>query len=689
MCGIVGYLGQSEAYPILIEALQRDAQPFAVIRAKAGQWTIGAASDGRWVPLSRGGDPVLAAVQTLGEIRSAWQSGSPLALCGLGDGYVLSALAHHSPVLPLGRHQAVFVIEPDPQLLLAVLLLHDLSGPSGPIQQGRFGWFVGPDWPTRFENELLADLFLPFPESHVCQSTQYAQMEAVFQQTLAKLLEADRQAAQQTAAFYDSSGMDSAALSQLFSDRPPRRPRVLLITSRFTTVLQYSTADAAEALAKLGWETRTVIEPSPHHALRKHAMRWALAEFQPDLVLLIDHLRHEYEDVFPPRLPFVCWIQDHLSNLTSKEAGASVAIRDFVLTAIGTHFVQQHGYPPRQIVDLPNLARIPARPQSWISDGLDLAYLSNWSRTTDQIVQEVLARASASPQLRSIAEAAVAQVLGVYERGGCLATSRQVRRAVEQAQLDCGIGICDAQLLDGLVNLLWDRLNNHLYRHQALCWVADLARQGGIRFGIYGRGWEDHPHFAPYARGVVQPGADLENLVRSTRINLQLEPFACFTHPRLLAGVFAGGFFLIRDHPFNHLPQMLLDFLSDHVGDDVQTLQQARSAIAPQHRAELEAILSRCDAMSEQADPVQMARNWQRAGLLRPRRPAVANLADVLFADPLTLRDKVHRFLADEPLRRKTAGAMRGDLESRLSYEAGLQRACRQIGHLLRTEPCA
>ena len=133
---------------------------------------------------------------------------------------------------------------------------------------------------------------------------------------------------------------------------------------------------------------------------------------------------------------------------------------------------------------------------------------------------------------------------------------------------------------------------------------------------------------------------------------------------------------------------MLLDFLSDHVGDDVQTLQQVRLVIAPQHRAELEEILSRCDVLSEQADPVQMARNWQRAGLLRPKQPAVANLADVLFADPLTLRDKVRRFLADEPLRRQTAGAMRGDLESRLSYQAGLQRVCRQIGHLLRTEPC-
>ena len=93
------------------------------------------------------------------------------------------------------------------------------------------------------------------------------------------------------------------------------------------------------------------------------------------------------------------------------------------------------------------------------------------------------------------------------------------------------------------MNLFWQKLNNHLFRQQSLEWVTTIAQRRGWRLGLFGRGWEKHPRFAKFARGFVKPGADLEELVRSTRINLHLEPYACFTHPRLLSGLFAGGFF--------------------------------------------------------------------------------------------------------------------------------------------------
>ena len=59
----------------------------------------------------------------------------------------------------------------------------------------------------------------------------------------------------------------------------------------------------------------------------------ALAEFKPDLVFQIDHLRHEHGDMFPPNLPFVCWVQDHLPQPddAARRADAS-GRRDFVLT---------------------------------------------------------------------------------------------------------------------------------------------------------------------------------------------------------------------------------------------------------------------------------------------------------------------------------------------------------------------
>jgi hypothetical protein len=673
-------------YRVLMLAMADAPNRYAIVRGKGGRWTIAAAADAGGQSLSRGGDPVLATVQTLAEIKSTLQRGSPMSVCGIGDGYVLSALAGFSPKLPLGREQIVFVIEPDPQLVLTALLLHDFSGPDGAIRQQRFRWFVGQSWAKDFEQELQSDLFLQFPESHICQSSDYPTIDAVFHKVLDRLLEMDRRAGEESEKIY--SGATGQSLAELFSQRPSRPPRVLLITSRFTTVLQYSSAHAAEALAKLGWQTKTMIEPTPHHALRKLAMRHAINEFKPDLVLNIDHHRHEYEGVFPENLPFACWIQDHLPNLCTDAAGPKIGKRDFILTALGTHFVRQYKYPARQIVDLPNLARLAKRPASWKCDGPDLVYISNWSRTTEEIIGDCLAQTAAPPELHAITEKSIGLMLGTYDRGQWLATPSQIRALIHRAEKQCGYAISDPQLLDGLVNLLWNRLNNHLYRHQALQWVIDLAEEKKLNLSLYGKGWEGHPRLGRFARGFVKPGNDLEDLVRRSKINLQLEPFPCFTHPRLLSGVFAGGFFIARDHPFNHQPQKLLNFLAENFDSEVETTDQARAQIPPNRRDALEAILNQCAEMGDQADVVEMTRNWQRAGLLKIGGIAMAALPEISFDDPRTLRERVERFLCDEPLRLRTAAAIRQDLESRLSYEPGLARATKRIGEILRTESC-
>ena len=247
----------------------------------------------------------------------------------------------------------------------------------------------------------------------------------------------------------------------------------------------------------------------------------------------------------------------------------------------------------------------------------------------------------------------------------------------EAAQNERGRAIADPAVADDLVNLLWDRLNNHLYRHQALQWVADLAKRKDLSFGLYGRGWETHPQLHAFARGVVKPGEDLENLVRKSRINLQLEPFACFTHPRLLNGLFAGGFFLIRDHPFNRLPQRMLDFLAANVSDDAETVAQVRDAIAPENLEQFESLLTRCEAMSEQADPVQMTRNWQRAGLIASAKFRRALFGPEIFFKSRRFGAKCYcDFAADEDLRLRVAADLRRELEGRLELRVRLWPRC-------------
>jgi hypothetical protein len=237
-----------------------------------------------------------------------------------------------------------------------------------------------------------------------------------------------------------------------------------------------------------------------------------------------------------------------------------------------------------------------------------------------------------------------------------------------------------------MVESIFDRLNNTLYRQQALGWAADVAKEFGLSFALYGRGWEKHPKFAQYAQGPVAPGAPLEELTRSVRLNLQVEPYACFTHARLLTGLFAGGFFIVRDHPFNHLSQELITFLHEHGCEDVTSNQQARQMIAPEHREALEAMLAKCHSMEEQGDCIELVQDWKRSRLLLPGAQALPRMSEILFRDRESLKTLVSRFLNDAEAREQIVYEQRLSTESRLSYTTGLRRVLREMSEKLSAE---
>ncbi len=630
-------------------------------------------------------NPQQGASAMFARLKTEIAGGIPIALCGMGDGYLINTLALKPPALFLTMQHPVHIIEPKAQVVMLNLMVHDYTADNGPIQQPRFRWFVGPDWQQAYESEVLDELLTPLPETMINQGTDAPRISAGLQMVQSKLSAADLARKAEVEAFY--ANVPDEHWIKAFGSFPDRQPRVLMITTRFSTVVQYSTKDAAQAFGQLGWEAATVIEPSDWQRCSGAYIRKMLADFKPDFVFQIDHLRHEHGGLFPPQLPFACWIQDHLPNLCKATAGANVTMRDFVLSGMGSLFVQQHGYPRRQIVDLPQLSRVPMRPTEWTSDGDDIVYVSNWSKPAGAVVNELLAKYSNPPALKSLIELTCGKIMDCYAAGQTVSTYYDVRQILLECERTMGINISSPPAKDQVVNALFDRLNNTLYRHQSLLWTAELAKSMGLQLALYGRGWENHPALAPYARGSVKAGEELELLTRRSKINLQLEPHACFSHARLLSGLFAGGFFLIRDNPFNHLTQDLLNFVDRHLDSSICNVVQARQAIKEQHREALEATLARCACLSEQVDPIGMVRDWQRGGTLIPQSVSLPRLADVLFDSRASLETSIKRFINNPQLRYDISSEQRQNTQSRLSYKAGLDRATRTIARLLATEP--
>ena len=630
-------------------------------------------------------DPSGTVRRALEQLAPVCQKGDAIALLSVGDGHVATALAASPPRLFMDRQQPIYLIEPDPHLLLACLQLHDYTGPLGPIEQPRVLWYVGPRWAEALRLDMVTDRYLPFPAVNVKQTAAAAAIERKLTAILGELGRLDATAATEVATHY--AGQSAPDFGTALSGRAGRRPRVLLLTTRLSTVLQYSTRDAEDAFRRLGCETALVIEPSPFHAITRLAIRRTLAEFKPDMVLQIDHHRFEHGDLFPPNLPFVNWIQDVLPHLTTPAAGRQLGAFDFVLAPSLQRWVNEFAYPAAQCLEFRKLTRVPSRPTSWASDDRRVVYVSNWSQAPDGIKAE-LVRETTGEIARVVGECCD-RMVAVYTAGGALPTAGHVRRVVQDVARDLGLrGTPD--LITQTTTRLFDRLNNLLFRQQGLAWAAEACRQTGLTLEIYGRGWDNQAAFAPYARGVIDYGEPLERLTRSAAVNLILEPFVCIAHQRLLDATVAGGFSLIRDNPASDVLQRTLDLSATVRGkyDSAATLKAVlRDATRRQTLDDLLNEFAYNDGSVNGVDPIGILTGLQRAGFLPPSGPLLPHLNAVTFDTPVRLRQGLERFTRDPELRSSIARVQRNMVAERYSYVAGMAKVLAFVVERLQAPP--
>lgn len=652
--------------------------------SKTGMPTVVIQIKGTRVSLSAGNDPEAALTQALSQTRSAIEAGRTIGLVGLGDGYLLNHLAHMPPALYMDEQLPVYLFEPDPQVVLQCMMIHDFSGPQGPIEQARVHWFVGAKWDAEYENCVSNDPFLACPSMVVGQSVA-TQVIGRRLAAIAKKMEGmDEANAREIDSYYES--YEPEGLGTLLDSDASRKPRALLLTTRFSTVLQHSTRSMAEALESLGWETRIVIEPSAYHRAYRHAIRRAIVEFKPDLWFQIDHLRYEHEGLLPANLPTVCWVQDHLSNLMSRNAGRSVGKTDFVLSDAGSTYVHKYGYPSRQIIALTKLTQesAPAVHTSGSTTNRDIVFVSNASGTPENLLQIVLDNSRGSPRDQEFLRQCVQRAQAIFDSGKCLATYSDCCDLLRAAQADVKLDLDEAGFFN-VSKWLTHPLADALYRQQALRWVTQSADDLGLSLHLYGKGWEQHPEFKRFARGPVAYGKTLDELTARSAINLQVVPYLSL-HQRLLDGISAGGFFLIRQHESDIVPQQMLDLLELYADESVRTVAAARAAIPSSVSDQFEQLLRGCiRTLCSQGteDPIEMVRHWQEAQILVPGEGILPHFEQVSFTDAASLRQRIEQFISDPQLRQKITQAEQRSIASRLTYRAGLSRVVSRVAELL------
>lgn len=335
-----------------------------------------------------------------------------------------------------------------------------------------------------------------------------------------------------------------------FSIKSTQPLRILGITSRFTTVLQYAMRDLKGAFERPGHEFRLLFEKNNHDLIQPNRIAEAVEEYRPDLVFVIDHLWQEYAQVIPANVPFVCWIQDRMPHLFKKEAGRGVGPMEFVIGHGFPECLTEYNFPaerfhPCTIPTNPSRLLDPdEQPEALMPYLCDVMYATNASATPEELHRQN--RLQFDGQARTLVDAIHETLMSVARRPG-FCGDYDYDSLVTRVETESNRQI-ENQELRGEIVAMQRFIAHQFLREQTIEAAIRWADETGGSFHLYGKGWENRPRTARFARGKIEHGIPLGRAFRAAKISLHTGCNSAL-HQRVLDGLCAGGFFLIQEKP--------------------------------------------------------------------------------------------------------------------------------------------
>lgn len=445
----------------------------------------------------------------------------------------------------------LWIVEPDPMRALDGLA-------SASLDDGAFGervvWLLGEGAIERLAADLEARIETALPGRVVMseEGLDAGAIERIVAHATNRQSELLARARTSAEAAYAGRGTDfwrrrfERALAG--EDRPLR---VLLPSSRHTTFIRHTVEDLAEGLRANGVATRIVIEPDGGARLSPLAMARAVAAFEPDLVLSVNHPRARLGNMVPKGLPTLCWIQDGMAHLFDGASGSAQTELDFLAGHTFERLFAEFGYPRRQAmrtcvgVSTRKFRIAPVGEDDAERFACEAAYVGNQSEPVEAMHTRLAATLAPNDAARRAMDALRERVLGIVATPMEGVIHRRLDGAVRESLRDALGAEPDARLFAVLLSQYALPLADRAYRHEALAWAAAIARERGWRFRLYGRGWERHPTLGGFARGPISHGESLRACYATARAHLHaaiLSP----VHQRPVECALSGGLPLVR-----------------------------------------------------------------------------------------------------------------------------------------------
>lgn len=324
--------------------------------------------------------------------------------------------------------------------------------------------------------------------------------------------------------------------------------RVLLPSCRFTTFVQHAARDLEEAFRASGMRVQTLIEPDESTKLTSVAHARALAEFDPDLVVLTNYTRAHMNDAYPPGIPTVCWIQDAMGHLFDGRVTRERGELDFLAGHVHGELVGGAGYPEDRVLRSGvgvSEGKFHSGPAASTRDDLEceVAFITHHSERPEAM-HERLKREASEPRASRVFDELwpkVSEVAWRPERGRPMpelrhATAEAVRRVVGR----------ENERLTTLIHRQYTLpMADRTLRRQTLEWAREVCDKRGWRLGLFGKGWENDERFASLARPALEHGEDLRSAYQRATVTIHAS-FNTMLHQRVLECALSGGLPLCR-----------------------------------------------------------------------------------------------------------------------------------------------